>query len=239
MNILFLILARGGSKGVPKKNISEICGIPLLGYKAIAAKKSQYCSKIIISTDSIEIAEVAKKFGVEVPFIRPDYLATDKSSSIDSIIHAMEWIEKNDSKIYDAVFLLEPSSPFLTAEDVNMSVEMFIKKKALGVLGVKEVDVSSRFIAEIGKDLNMEEHYMKIKGMKSLRRQDLKKEYTMNGALYIADWNYMKEYRSFHSERTYAYIMPKERSIEIDDMNDLYYAKFLIESNIIDRKSWL
>lgn len=239
MNVLFLIVARGGSKGLPKKNIAEICGVPLLGYKAIAAKKSKYCSKIIISTDSIEIAEVAKKYGVEVPFVRPKYLAEDKVSTADVIVHAIEWIEKNDLAKYEAIFLLEPSSPFLTADDVNKAIELFVEKKALGVLGVKEVDVNSRFVAEIDDDLNMKNHYIKIRKLKSLRRQDLKKEYTMNGVLYIADWNYMKKHKTFHSEKTYAYIIPKERSVEIDDVNDLYYARFLVENGIIDKKLWL
>lgn len=239
MEILFLILARGGSKGVPKKNIAEIGGIPLLGYKAIAAKKSKYCSKIIISTDSMEIAEVAKKYDVEIPFIRPSYLATDEASSADVIEHAMNWIEINESVKYDAIFLLEPSSPFLTSEDVNNSIEMFIEKKALGILGVREVEVNSTFVAEIDKDLNMKKHYMNIKELKGLRRQDQKKEYTMNGLLYIADWQYFKQNKTFHSERTYAYITPKERSVEIDEMNDLYYARFLVENNIIDKKLWI
>lgn len=239
MNILFLIVARGGSKGVPNKNIAEICGVPLIGYKAIAAKKSPYCSKIIISTDSIEIAEVAKMYGVEVPFMRPGYLAGDKVNTVDVILHAMDWIEKNDLTKYEAIFLLEPSSPFLTVDDVDKSIELFVEKKALGVLGVKEVDVNSTFVSEIDDDLNMIKHYKKINKLESLRRQDFKKEYTMNGILYIADWNYMKKHKTFHSEKTYAYIIPKERSVEIDDINDLNYARFLIENNIVDKKLWL
>ena len=121
---MFLITARGGSKGVPKKNIVEVGGLPLLAYKAIASKRSDYCSRLIISTDSVEIAEVARKYEVEVPFMRPAHLATDESSSIDVILHAMEWIKINDTSKYDALCLLEPSSPFLTYEDVNKAAAL-------------------------------------------------------------------------------------------------------------------
>lgn len=238
MNILFLITARGGSKGVPKKNIIDLGNIPLLGYKAISAKKSNYCTRLILSSDSEEIAEVAKVYGVEVPFLRPKYLAADEANSIDVILHAMDWIEKNDIKKYDAICLLEPSSPFATYEDINNAVELFISKKALGVLSVKAVDVNSVFVSDIGEDLNMSKHFEKINSLNKLRRQDFKEEYTMNGAIYIADWDYFKGNKSFHSEKTYAYIMPEEKSVEIDTMNNLYYARFLIEKDIININFW-
>lgn len=238
MNILFLITARGGSKGVPNKNIQEISGIPLLVYKAIAAKKSNYCTRLIISTDSEKIADVAKKYNIEIPFIRPSYLATDEANSMDVITHAMEWIENNDTIKYDAICLLEPSSPFLTYQDINNSVQLFKEKDALGVLGVKQVEVNSIFVSEIDEDLCMKKHYYQMKSYYNTRRQDLKPQYTMNGAIYLADWNYIKENRTFHGERTFAYIMPNERSIEIDSMLDLEYSRFLVKSNIVDKKLW-
>lgn len=238
MNTLFLITARGGSKGVPKKNIYEIGGLPLLVYKAIAARNSNFCTRLIISTDSEEIVVVAKRYGIEVPFIRPDELATDTANSMDVIINAMEWIERNDVVKYDVLCLLEPSTPFLTPDDVNQAIALYQDKNALGILGVKKVKDHSIFVASIGDDLNMSKHYEKMRGNYHTPRQQLIPEYTMNGAIYIANWDYLKENRTFHSHRTYAYIMPDERSIEIDEMNDLYYASFLVEEGLIDINNW-
>jgi N-acylneuraminate cytidylyltransferase/CMP-N,N'-diacetyllegionaminic acid synthase len=238
MNTLFLITARGGSRGVPKKNICKIGGLPLLAYKAIAARKSNYCTRLIISTDSDEIAAVAREYGVEVPFMRPAELATDSANSMDVILHAMDWIEKNDPVKYDALCLLEPSTPFLTPNDVNQAIHLYQDKNALGVLGVKEVKDHSIFVSPIGDDLNMTWHYKKMWGNYHTPRQVLIPEYTMNGAIYLAAWDYLKEYHTFHSPRTYAYIMPEERSIEIDEVNDLYYASFLVEKGLININIW-
>lgn len=238
MKILFLIVARQGSKGVPNKNIRELSGIPLLAFKAISALKSDYCSRLIISTDSETIGNLARRYNVEFPFIRPDYLATDTASSIDVVLHAMDWIEMYDNQRYDALALLEPSSPFLTYLDINNAVRLYEEKKAISILGVKETEVNTSFIAEIGEDLNMIKHYEKILALSKLRRQDFKKEYTMNGAIYLCDWEYLKKKKSFHSEKTYAYIMPSERSIEIDNVQDLSYANYLITNRIIDIGLW-
>lgn len=238
MEILFLITARGGSRGVPKKNIREIGGLPLLAFKAVAARRSNYCSRLVISSDSEEIIDVARRYYVEAPFVRPARLADDNANSIDVILHTMDWMEEQEGRRYDAICLLEPSSPFLTPEDVNRAVELYIDKRALGVLGVREVRDNYLFVSEIGKDLNMTRHYEKMRGSYHEPRQMLDPQYTMNGAIYIADWNYMREMHTFHSPRTYAYIMPEERSIEIDAMNDYHYACFLVEKGIIDIQIW-
>jgi len=238
MNILFLITARSGSKGVPNKNTQKLGGIPLLAYKAIAALKSNYCTRLIISTDCEIIAKVAEEYGVEAPFIRPKHLATDEANSMEVVLHAMKWIEKNDEVQYDALGLLQPSSPFLTYEDINNTVDLYIKRNAIGVIGVKQVDTNSIFISEMDDDLCMKKHFIKMKSFYHTRRQDIKPEYTMNGAIYLANWKYLKENKTFHSEKTYGYIMPTERSIDIDTVNDFYYAQFLIEKNIVDLDFW-
>jgi CMP-N,N'-diacetyllegionaminic acid synthase len=238
MNILFLITARGGSRGVPKKNICEIGGLPLVAFKAIAALRSKFCTRLIISTDSEEIAAIAGKYGVEVPFIRPAELATDSANSMDVILHAINWIEENDCLNYDALCLLEPSSPFLTPEDVNQAIRFFQDKDAIGILGVKEVKDHSVFVSPIGNDLNMAKHYEKMRDNYHTPRQFLTPEYTMNGAIYLAKWDYLKQHQTFHSPRTYAYIMPEERSIEIDQMNDFYYACYLVEKGLVDINIW-
>ena len=128
MKVLFVITARGGSKGVPRKNIKMLGPFPLLAYKIISAKKCNVNKRIIVSTDDKEIAAVSKKYGAEVPFIRPDFLATDTASSMDVVEHTMQWIKENDKEKYEYVCLLEPSSPFASYEDLNIAFKL-IKEK--------------------------------------------------------------------------------------------------------------
>lgn len=234
---LFVITARSGSVGVKNKNILTLSGIPLIGFKAISARKSDYCDKLIISTDSEEYAETGKRYGAEAPFIRPDELSTSAASSIDVLLHAMNWAEENCFETFDTITLLEPSSPFSTYEDINKAFALYEKKNALGVLAVKK-SINSVFVAPLGEDLSMLNHYEKISAFHDLRRQALRQEYTMNGALYIADWSYLKKHKTFHSDRTYAYVMNDNYSLEIDEEIDYHYAKFLIEHNFIDIQYW-
>ena len=233
---LYLITARAGSKGVKNKNIIEIGGIPLLAFKAISAKKSNHCDRLIISTDSEEIAHIAARYGVEVPFIRPRYLAEDNSSSTDVILHAMDFIEKNENKKYDKITLLEPSSPFATYEDYNNAIELYNLKKATSVIGMKE-SVSSTFIAPLDEDLKMSAHYNKMNIKQGVRRQDFTQEYTMNGALYVFNWDHMNTKKNIYSDNSYGYVMKSEYSIEIDDYNDLYYATYMYEKHL-DKSYW-
>lgn len=122
MTFLFLIVARGGSKRLPEKNLREIQGISLVGYKCLAAKHSKYCTDVIISTDHPLIADEARKYGVTVPFIRPDELSTDTATTEDVVRHAIAWFEERGN-IYDAIHLLEPSSPFVRPEDYDSACE--------------------------------------------------------------------------------------------------------------------
>ena len=239
MNVLFVITARGGSKGVPRKNIREIGGLPLIAYKIIAAEKCKYKHRTIVSTDDDEIAEVSKKYGAEVPFKRPSELASDTASSMDVVSHAIDWIEKNDfSTVYDAVCLLEPSSPFATSEDINNALEIMEKTGADTVLGMKEVEVSRDFIFDLDDNEGLSKFYDSVKKMSAVRRQDQKPQYTMNGCMYIAKMDYFKSNRLFHSYNSKPYIMPWERSVEIDTEQDLNYAEYLVDDGLIDLNYW-
>jgi len=233
---LFLITARAGSKGVKDKNICEIGGLPLLAFKAISAKRSKYCDRLVISTDSEEIAGIAAKYGVEVPFIRPDYLAEDTSSSIDVILHAIDFIEKNDKHSYDTITLLQPSSPFATYDDLNNAIDLYHQKKATSVIGMKE-SITSTFIATLDSDQKMSNHYKKMNNTNGVRRQDFIQEYTMNGTLYVIDRNYIKKEKKIYSENSYGYIMKSEYSVDIDDYVDLHYATYLYE-NVLNKAYW-
>lgn len=233
---LYIITARAGSKGVKNKNIQEIDGLPLIAFKAISAKKSSFCDKIIISTDSEEIAEIAMKYGVEAPFLRPKHLAEDSSSSVDVLLHAVDYIETNCKDKFDTLTLLEPSSPFTTYEDLNRAFEIYKEKKADSVIGMKH-SISSMFIAPLDDNLKMSAHFEKLNSEKSLRRQDTAQEYTMNGAVYICGWDFFKNKKSIYSDNSYGYIMKDEYSVEIDTYEDLRYAEYLYE-NLIDKTFW-
>ncbi len=237
-NILFLIAARGGSKGVPRKNIRRIGGIPLVAYKIITAQKCAHEGRIIVSTDDLEIAEISKLYNAEVPFVRPDYLASDIASSIDVVLHTIDWVEKNDSKIYKYLCLLEPSSPFATPIDLKKAIDLIIEKKADTVLSVREVDVAKCFINKLDNKGRMSKFYRSMANLSSIRRQDQKAEYTMNGCFYLARIEYLKLYRTFQAIKSYPYIMSNEQSIEIDSMTNLMFAEYCVEKNIIDISPW-
>ena len=239
MNILFLITARGGSKSVPKKNLSKIGGVSLIGFKSISALRSKYCTRLIISSDDQEIQQDAASYGVEVPFTRPAELATDTASSFDVIRHAMDWIEANSEEKYEAIMLLEPSAPFATSIDFNNAVEMMIEKKANSIIGLREMEINSVFVGELDEQGRMTQIIDQMK-QRYLRRQDTKPEYTMNGALYLFKWDLFKEHHTMYVDRenTYGYIMDREHSIEIDEPIDLQWAEFLVERGLIDMSYW-
>lgn len=238
MRVLFIITARGGSKGVPRKNIKPICGLPLIAFKIMAAQKTKFEKRIIVSTDDEEIADVAREYGAEVPFLRPDYLASDEASSIDVVLHAMNWIRENDTTDYDYVCLLEPSSPFTKASDLDMAVELLYKKGADTLLGMKEVEVTRNFINVLDTNGGLSFFYDEMQNIKSARRQDQATEYTMNGCMYISRWDYFMENKTFHSKNSLPYIMPEVQSLEIDNMIDYYFACYLVEKGLIDISDW-
>lgn len=238
MKVLFVITARGGSKGLPGKNIKTLGGIPLIAYKIIAAQKCQYDSRIIVSTDDKEIADISCRFGAEVPFIRPEYLAVDSASSADVVYHAMSWINENDKEKYDYVCLLEPSSPFASYQDLNKSITLIEESGADTLLGMKEAEITTNFIHSLDEKGGLSNFYYVVKDLKSIRRQDQKKEYTMNGCMYIARWDYFIKNKLFHSENSIPYIMPTEASVEIDTMLDYELANIIIEKGLIDIDLW-
>lgn len=239
MKVFYLITARGGSKGVPKKNIREIGGLPLIAYKIIAAQKCGFPGRVIVSTDDMEIAEVAKCYNAEVPFMRPGYLASDTASSMDVVWHALNWLDAHDRDRYDYICLLEPSSPFATPADLHDAIQLIKDKDADTLLGMKEAEVSRRFIWGLDEKGGLSNFYDAVYGDKKVRRQDQKTEYTMNGCMYISRTGYFRDNKIFHSKNSVPYIMPAERSTEIDDMLQFNFAKYCVDSGLVDIKDWM
>jgi CMP-N-acetylneuraminic acid synthetase len=239
VRILHLITARGGSKGVPGKNLRRIGGLSLVGYKARAAQRSGVCDRLILSTESADIAAEGKKLEVEVPFMRPAELASDTAKSVDVISHAMDFVEAQGQK-YDAVMLLEPSAPFGRPQDLAGAAKLMEKTGAQAVVSMREVEVASVWVGPLDEQGRISAIVKKMKEHATSRRQDVKQEYTMSGSLYLFRWDYFRAHRNiYHSEDgVYGYVLPSEYAIEIDEMRDLHYAEFLVEKGLIDTSNW-
>lgn len=240
MKTLYLITARGGSKGVPGKNIRKLAGLSLVGFKARAAKKTKSCARLVISTDSEEIAEEARRHDVEVPFMRPAELASDTAKSNDVIAHAIAFFEERGER-YDAIMLLEPSSPFARPEDYDAAVALMETTKANAVVGMRKMEVSSVFVGPMDDDGKIGAIVRKMKDHADKGRQQLRPEYTMNGALYLFGWDFFKAHKNIYhdAEGTYGHVMPDELSLEIDELAQLHYAEYLVDRGIVDAKIWL
>jgi CMP-N,N'-diacetyllegionaminic acid synthase len=240
MDILFLITARGGSKSIPGKNLRQLGRLSLVGFKARSARKSKYCSRLIISTDNPEIQAEARQHGVEVPFTRPAELASDTASSLDAIRHAIQWIESHEKRAYDAIMLLQPSSPFARARDYDAAVELMREKNAQVVLGLREMEVHSTFVGPLEPDGRMPEIVNKVRQRRARRRQDMPAEYTMNGALYLFRWEFFKQHQDLYADpqQTYGYVMDSYYSIDIDEPINLIWAQFLVDKQLVDMNEW-
>ncbi|MBF0522459.1 MAG: acylneuraminate cytidylyltransferase family protein [Candidatus Omnitrophica bacterium] len=227
IEILGLILARGGSKGIPDKNITDFCGKPLIAWTIDAAKKSRFLSRIAVSTDSLKIAKVAKKYGAEIPFLRPKELASDKSPSDESIVHALRWYEEHEGYVPEFLMLLQPTSPLRTAEDIDNCVRLLIKKngKVDGVVSVKEAQEHPLWMKKINSEGLVENA---IKNAKvPTQRQQLPPLYSLNGAVYLVKTDCFLNGKRLIPKKTAAYVMPRERSVDIDDVVDLAMAQCL------------
>lgn len=223
--ILALIPARGGSKGLPRKNIRNLFGKPLIAWTIQAAIESGAVDKVLVSTDDREIADLARSFGADAPFLRPAELATDKARGIDVVFHAEEWL-KAQGMDYDLVLLLQPTSPLRTRGDIRAALELFLQKKTGAVVSVCECEHSPLWANTIGSDLSMKGFLQQ--GVRT-NRQEITTFYRLNGAIYIAGWIYLRQNDGFFGDETYAYIMPAERSVDIDTELDLKFAQFLLE----------
>lgn len=228
--MLAIIPARSGSKGVPKKNIKELAGAPLISYTIKAAKKSEFITRIIVSTDSEEIADVATKYGAEVPFLRPAELATDDAKAIDVYLYTIERLNlENDEQINEFLVLL-PTSPLRNYMDIDQAIKIFKKKNADSVISVTETEYPPQWIKRISEKGILEDYFQ---GMNNLNRQEYEKTYIPNGAIYIFKYNVLKKEYNYYTDKTYPYIMPNIRSIDIDTPLDFMIAEYLIKNNLV------
>ncbi len=218
--ILAIIPARGGSKGVPRKNIRNLAGKPLIAWTIEEAKKSRYIDRVILSSEDDEIIEVAKQYGCEVPFKRPIELAKDDTPGIDPVLHAIKQCPG-----YDYVVLLQPTSPLRTVEDINGCIEKLLANDADFCVSVTEPEKSPYWMYTLADERMVP---LLPKDTLVARRQDLPKVYSLNGAVYVGKINKIVEVNGFISEGTIGYIMPQEKSFDIDTTVDFMICESLI-----------
>jgi CMP-N,N'-diacetyllegionaminic acid synthase len=227
--IIAIIPARSGSKGLKDKNIKPLAGKPLLAYTILAAKESGAFDEIFVSTDSLHYANIAKEYGASVPFLREHCLATDAASSWDVVKKALLQYRDMGNK-FNVTVLLQPTSPLRTADDIRYSITMYHEKNANSIVSVCEVDHSPLWCNTLPKDLSLKKFIKN--NIKNKSRQFLEKYYRINGALYVVDVGYLMRSANIYRDRCFAYIMPKVRSVDIDDEYDFLMAELLMNNNI-------
>lgn len=227
-SIICIILARGGSKGFPGKNVKPLLGKPLLYYTVKAVQNAEIFDRVILSTDNEKIARIAENMGVEVPFLRPKELAQDDSSALDAIQHALEWVEQNDKR-YDYVQYIFPTAPLRTSEDILNALNILFEKNGDMVISVCETDHPSQWSNALPRD-NSLRGFIKSE-YRGKNRQNLPKTYRINGAIYVGKWDIFYYKKDWFDQDTFACIMPRERSIDIDTPTDFKLAQLLMESN--------
>lgn len=220
--ILGVIPARGGSKGVPRKNIREIAGKPLIEWTIEEAKQSKYIDRLILSSEDEEIIDIARSLTCEVPFVRPKELAKDDTPGVEPVIHAIKALPEK----FDYVVLLQPTSPLRNSQDIDECVELCIHRKAKTCVSVTEPDKSPYWMYRLDEEQRMRPLISTDRFY--FRRQDLPKAYALNGAVYVADCQWLVENRTFLTDDTLAYRMPTERSLDIDTEMDFQFLEFLV-----------
>lgn len=225
MSCVAIIPARGGSKGVPMKNIRPINGLPLIAYTIKAALDSELFEDVIVSTDSEEIANVAREYGADVPFVRPADISGDMATSDAVVTHAIDFMKKQ-GKEYDEVFKLQPTSPLRTATHIKEAYSLFKEKNADFVVSFCECEHTPLWSGELGEDGSIDGFMSNLD--KSACRQSYPTFYRLNGAIYIAKVDKFIENGSFIGKNGFAYVMEQIDSIDIDSQLDFNFAEFLI-----------
>lgn len=221
--ILALIPARGGSKRLRGKNTKNFHGKPLIAWTIEQAKKSKYISEIVVACDTNEIAKIANKFGAEIPFLLPRKKTRDASSLSDALIFALDELKKQN-KIFDIVVVLQPTSPLRITKDIDGAIETFLKSKTETVIGVHKMEPAPFWSCYLKKKT-----INPIFGIKYFRKrsQQLEPVYKPNGALYILRPETLRKYKSLYGVKNGYFIMPNERSVDIDTQEDFLFAETL------------
>lgn len=224
--ILAIIPARSGSKRIPKKNIRMLHRKPLLVYTIDAVKNSNHVTRFVVSTDDYNIAQVSQSSGAEV-IMRPLELARDETPTEDVIINVLEQLQNKEQYIPELIILLQPTSPLRTTEDIDNAIKIFLTSSSKSLISVTEYDHTPYWAFRIEKEILKQEF-----NRGSLKRsQDVPKLYRPNGSIFIIRVETFLKNRSFYTNQILPYVMPRERSIDIDDEFDFSFAEFLLKKN--------
>ena len=226
---LAIIPARGGSKAVPRKNIRVVGGKPLIAYTietALAA--GDLFHRVIVSTDDAEIAEIAKHYGAEVPFMRPEELSGDHVPTLPVLQHGVEFVEKQDGTVLDGVFLLQPTAPLRTVDDIEAAMQLARRDACDSVISVVQVFAVHPILMKRIEDNCLKDYCMVEK--EGTRRQDYDPPaYMRNGAIYLTRRNVLMNQNSIWGQKICPYVMPPERSVSIDDDMDLRLLEIMLQ----------
>lgn len=227
--VLCVIPARSGSKGLKNKNTTKLGNQPLIAWPINSALKSKYIDKVVVSTDSLKISKIAKKYGADVPFLRPKKFATDSASTFDVMKHSIKFLEKKN-QFFDYILCLEPTSPLTSAIDINNAINLLHKNfyKADSVVSVSRCNSQHPEYLFLKLKNNLLRRY-KSKTKVYKRRQNLSDVYFIDGSLYLTKIKSLLSNSSFISKKTMPLIMPKYKSFEIDDKIDLLIYKSLVK----------
>lgn len=215
--ILAIIPARGNSKRLPNKNIKKLGDKPLIAWTIEAAKKSAFIDRVILSSDDSQIIKVSEQYGCEAPFLRPSHLATDNATSVDVLLHAIKTLDED----YDYMILLQPTSPFRLEEDIDASIKLCIDNQVPSVQSLTNIIDNPEWMFCVNENGTMQ------KAFSEAEPQKLEK-YILNGAIYICDTRMFLMHKNLRLPSTMPYIMPRDRSIDIDTEEDFRYAEFLV-----------
>ena len=229
--VLAIIPARSGSKGLPGKNIRVMCGKPLISWSILQALDSKYIDEVLVTSDSEEILDIAKRFGANTPFIRPQSLASDDVSSIDVLLHSIDYLNKA-GRFYDYLVLLEPTSPLRDVSDIDGALErLFSNKLAKSIVSVTRAEGSHpSFLFTIQNESLIPMLDLQPNG---LRRQALKDDYYyLEGSIYVSSVPALIEHCGFYHSYTLPWVVDRYKAIEIDELCDFIAAESLMEAKI-------
>ncbi len=228
MRTIAIIPARGGSKGIPHKNIVSVGGKPLIAWTIEAARRSTLLDRVLVTTDSAAIAEIARNAGAEVPFLRPAELAQDDTPGIAPLLHAVAWLTRHDHDMPDAVMLLQPTSPLRTEADIDAALRLLQAHAAEAVVSVAPPRHHPYWMKQLTPEGRLTDFVPHDPAAFALR-QDLPPVYVLNGAIYLVQRTVLLQRQTFYTDQTYAYVMPPERSLDVDTPWDLFLIDLILQ----------
>ena len=228
--MIAIIPARGGSKGLPEKNVKELGGIPLIAHTIKAAIGASCVDRVIATTDDRSIAGIAEKYGAEVPFLRPEALSTDAASAIDVYIHAVNFLVENDGVDIKKFMVLLPTVPFRNSKHIDEAFELFSQSDCETLISVRQANIPPSWYLKVGEKGYLHSCGFGMDSGVLRNRQDDSNYYIPNGAIYILDFDILVKERTYYTDKTMAYVMSGNDSVDIDTYDEFYYAEYIMKN---------